>query len=114
MLQWGVLAKKLPGLTDEQADRIAHKISESTSVGFLQDVEIWRHKTRIDNPLLCEEDGPVYQLRRWYQQFYVDAAEVTEEMTGRFEFEVDTTRANRAWEQEVADNLARRAAEEAS
>ena len=114
VLQWGVLAKKLPGLTDEQADRIAHKISESTSVGFLQDVEIWRHKTRIDNPLLCEEDGPVYQLRRWYEQFYVDVEEVTEDMTARFEFEVDTTRANRAWEQEVADNLARRAAEEAS
>ena len=114
VLQWGVLAKKLPGLTDEQADRIAHKISESTSVGFLQDVEIWRHKTRIDNPLLCEEDGPVYQLRRWYEQFYVDVEEVTEDMTARFEFEVDTTRANEVWEREVADNLARRAAEGAS
>ncbi|MBK0866487.1 Rieske 2Fe-2S domain-containing protein [Saccharopolyspora sp. HNM0986] len=111
VLMWGVLAKKLPGLNDRQADKIAHKISENTSVGFLQDVEIWRHKTRIDNPLLCEEDGPVYQLRRWYEQFYVDVADVTEDMTGRFEFEVDTTRANKAWEQEVADNLARRAAQ---
>ena len=77
-------------------------------MGFLQDVEIWKNKTRIDNPLLCDEDGPVYQLRRWYEQFYVDVADVTEEMTQRFEFEVDTTRANEAWQREVEENLARR------
>ncbi|MFR9731167.1 Rieske 2Fe-2S domain-containing protein [Saccharopolyspora sp. MS10] len=109
VLQWGVLAKKLPGLTDEQADAMAAKVARSTGAGFLQDVEIWRNKTRIDNPLLCEEDGPVYQLRRWYEQFYVDVADLTEDMTGRFEFEVDTTRANIAWEREVAENLARAA-----
>ncbi|QGK70378.1 Rieske 2Fe-2S domain-containing protein [Allosaccharopolyspora coralli] len=108
VLQWGVLAKKLPGLTDEQADKMAAKIAKNTGVGFLQDVEIWKNKTRIDNPLLCEDDGPVYQLRRWYEQFYVDVDDVAEDMTARFEFEVDTTRANEAWEQEVADNLARK------
>ncbi len=106
VLQWGVITKKLPGLTTEQADKMAHKIAKNTGVGFLQDVEVWRNKSRIDNPLLCEEDGPVYQLRRWYQQFYVPVDEVTEDMTARFEFEVDTTRANAAWEQEVAANLA--------
>ncbi|KAA9158258.1 3-ketosteroid-9-alpha-hydroxylase subunit A [Amycolatopsis acidicola] len=107
VLQWGVSVKKLPGVTDEQADKIAGKFAKSIGVGFLQDVEIWRNKTRIDNPLLCEEDGPVYQLRRWYDQFYVDVEDVTEDMTRRFEFEVDTTKANEAWEQEVAENLAR-------
>ncbi|MEU3270764.1 Rieske 2Fe-2S domain-containing protein [Saccharomonospora sp. NPDC006951] len=108
VLQWGVIVKKLPGVSDEQADKIAGKFAKSIGVGFLQDVEIWRNKTRIDNPLLCEEDGPVYQLRRWYDQFYVDAAEVTDDMTSRFEFEVDTTRANEVWAEEVAANLARR------
>lgn len=112
VLQWGVSVKKLPGLPKEKADKVAGKLAKSFGVGFLQDVEIWRNKTRIDNPLLCEEDGPVYQLRRWYEQFYVDADDVTDEMTQRFEFEVDTTRANEAWEQEVAANLARRAEEE--
>jgi 3-ketosteroid 9alpha-monooxygenase subunit A len=111
VLQWGVSVKKLPGLSKEKADKVAGKLAKSFGVGFLQDVEIWRNKTRIDNPLLCEEDGPVYQLRRWYEQFYVDAEDVTEEMTNRFEFEVDTTRANEAWEREVAENLARREAE---
>ena len=61
--------------------------------------------------MLCEEDGPVYQLRRWYQQFYVDVSDVTEDMTQRFEFEVDTTKANEAWAAEVAENLARQKAE---
>jgi 3-ketosteroid 9alpha-monooxygenase subunit A len=73
----------------------------------MQDVEIWKNKTRIDNPLLCEEDGPVYQLRRWYEQFYVDADEVANDMTRRFEFEVDTSRANEVWSREVAENLHR-------
>ncbi|GAB3457680.1 Rieske 2Fe-2S domain-containing protein [Actinophytocola sediminis] len=111
VLQWGVSVRRLPGLPDEQAAKIAGKLARSFGVGFLQDVEIWRNKTRIDNPLLCEEDGPVYQLRRWYEQFYVDVEDVTEEMTNRFEFEVDTTRANEVWEREVAENLARREAE---
>ncbi|TVT55224.1 3-ketosteroid-9-alpha-hydroxylase subunit A [Amycolatopsis rhizosphaerae] len=110
VLQWGVSVSKLPGVSDEQADKIAGKIAKSFGVGFLQDVEIWKNKTRIDNPLLCEEDGPVYQLRRWYEQFYVDAADVTEDMTRRFEFEVDTTKANEAWAKEVAENLARQQA----
>ncbi|MDM4719417.1 Rieske 2Fe-2S domain-containing protein [Micromonospora sp. WMMA1363] len=108
VLQWGVIVKRLPGLSTEQADRAAAKMARSIGVGFLQDVEIWKHKSRIDNPLLCAEDGPVYQLRRWYDQFYVDAQDVTEDMVARYEFEVDTTRAVAVWEAEVARNLAAR------
>jgi 3-ketosteroid 9alpha-monooxygenase subunit A len=110
MLQWGMSVKKLPGVSDDQADKLARKFAKGIGVGFLQDVEIWRNKSRIDNPLLCDEDGPVYQLRRWYDQFYVDVEDVTDDMTRRFEFEVDTSRANEAWSKEVAENLARREA----
>ncbi|MET8776037.1 Rieske 2Fe-2S domain-containing protein [Nocardia sp. NPDC050713] len=114
MLQWGITLEKPKGVDGEMADKLAEKMTEGISVGFLQDVEIWKHKSKVENPLLCEEDGPVYQLRRWYDQFYVDAADVTEKMTQRFEFEVDTTKANEAWEAEVAENLRRkREAEEA-
>jgi 3-ketosteroid 9alpha-monooxygenase subunit A len=105
--------KKLEGLDGATANKIAKKYSDMFGEGFLQDVEIWKNKSAIQNPLLCEEDGPVYQLRRWYEQFYVDAADVTSEMTERFEFEVDTTHANENWEKEVAENLERRKAEEA-
>ena len=48
------------------------RLGDFVKMGFEQDVAIWKNKARIDNPLLCEEDGPVYQLRRWYEQFYVD------------------------------------------
>ncbi|MFH8623469.1 Rieske 2Fe-2S domain-containing protein [Streptomyces vietnamensis] len=111
LLQYGAIVKRLPGMTDEQAAEAARLTAEGATVGFEQDVEIWQNKTRIDNPLLTEEDGPVYQLRRWYEQFYVDVADVKDEMTRRFEFEIDTQRANAAWRAEVEENLARRAAE---
>lgn len=109
VLQWGVVVKKQPGQSDELAQRIAQASAKGVEVGFLQDVEIWKHKARIDNPLLTEEDGPVYQLRRWYEQFYVDIEDVTPDMTDRFEFELDTERPMEYWTQEVVDNLARQA-----
>jgi 3-ketosteroid 9alpha-monooxygenase subunit A len=83
-------------------------------MGFEQDVAIWRSKARIDNPLLVEEDGPVYQLRRWYEQFYVDTADVTADMVDRFEFELDTTRPTEAWMVEVEANIAAQLATGAS
>jgi 3-ketosteroid 9alpha-monooxygenase subunit A len=110
VLQWGVIVKKLPGLSDEQADKVAAKFAKFVGLGFEQDVEIWTHKTRIDNPLLCADDGPVYQLRRWYEQFYLDIEDIPADMVARHEFEVDTARAVEAWEAEVAANLAVREA----
>jgi 3-ketosteroid 9alpha-monooxygenase subunit A len=111
LLQWGVIVKKPPGVSDEQGDKIAARFADFIGLGFGQDVEIWTHKTKIDNPLLCAEDGPVYQLRRWYEQFYTDVADISPEMVARFEFEIDTTRAVQAWEAEVAENLAMRASQ---
>ncbi|MFI6516149.1 Rieske 2Fe-2S domain-containing protein [Spirillospora sp. NPDC050679] len=105
MLQWGVIVKKFPGMDDATADAMAAQVAEGVGLGFMQDVEIWKNKAPVDNPLLCDQDGPVYQLRRWYEQFYVDAAEVAPEMTDRFEFEIDTARAVQVWEREVAANV---------
>jgi 3-ketosteroid 9alpha-monooxygenase subunit A len=110
MLQWGVIVKRPPGLPDDQAARFGRGFAKFVGLGFQQDVEIWRHKARVDNPLLCAEDGPVYQLRRWYEQFYRDVAAVEPQMTARYEFEIDTTRPVAGWEEEVAANLAARRA----
>jgi 3-ketosteroid 9alpha-monooxygenase subunit A len=107
VLQWGAIVKKPAGLTDSQAERVCAKFAKFVGLGFQQDVEIWINKSRIDNPLLCAEDGPVYQVRRWYEQFYCDVADIEPDMTARFEFEIDTTRAVAGWEAEVAENLAR-------
>jgi 3-ketosteroid 9alpha-monooxygenase subunit A len=106
VLMFGVMAKKPEGLSDEHVAAMVEKISKGVEIGFLQDVAIWKRKSRIDNPLLVEEDGPVYQLRRWYEQFYVDVADVTDEMTERYEYEIDTAKALENWNVEVQSNIA--------
>jgi 3-ketosteroid 9alpha-monooxygenase subunit A len=113
-LQYGLTVKKPEGLDEKTVNFIAEKYTKMFGEGFLQDVHIWRNKIPVQNPLLCEEDGPVYQLRRWYEQFYVDRADVEPEMVERFEFEVDTTKANEYWQAEVAENLAKKAEEDAA
>lgn len=40
-------------------------------MAFGQDVEIWKDKVYRENPILCDGDGPINKLRRWYEQFYV-------------------------------------------
>ncbi|HJC59762.1 MAG TPA: aromatic ring-hydroxylating dioxygenase subunit alpha [Candidatus Dietzia intestinigallinarum] len=112
VLMYGLMVKKPTGFDDETATKMASKIAEFFGEGFLQDVRIWQRKSAIANPLLCEEDGPVYQLRRWYEQFYVDRDKIEPEMQERFEFEVDTTAANQYWEKEVAENLRKQQAGE--
>ena len=106
VLQYGIIVKKSESLPDDVATETAIGMGDFVKMGFEQDVAIWKNKARIDNPLLCEEDGPVYQLRRWYQQFYVDVADVAADMVDRFEFEVDTTHPREAWMKEVEENLA--------
>jgi len=108
VLMSGITVKKT-GYTPDGSDAadFARKHSEFIAYGFEEDVKIWKNKSRINNPLLCEEDGPVYQLRRWYDQFYVDLADVTPDMVARFEFEMDTSKAVEAWRKEVDENIAR-------
>jgi 3-ketosteroid 9alpha-monooxygenase subunit A len=42
--------------------------------GFEDDLRIWEHKTYVDPPALCDGDGPIGRLRRWYRQFYEASA----------------------------------------
>lgn len=37
---------------------------------FFQDVAIWENKATINQPLLCDGDGPIMKAREWYSQFY--------------------------------------------
>jgi 3-ketosteroid 9alpha-monooxygenase subunit A len=107
VLQYGIIVKKSAALPEELAMQTAIALGDFVKTGFEQDVAIWKNKARIDNPLLCEEDGPVYQLRRWYEQFYVDVADVTPDMVDRFEHELDTTSPRDEWMKVIEANLAR-------
>ena len=43
-------------------------------VGFEDDLRICEHKIYKDPPALCDGDGPIGKLRRWYRQFYASSA----------------------------------------
>ncbi|MBT8765041.1 Rieske 2Fe-2S domain-containing protein [Metapseudomonas boanensis] len=75
-LRFGVMVEKNPALTDEQNRAMVDGYVQAAQAAFREDVAIWDHKTRVDNPLLCDGDGPIYRLRQWYQQFYTDIAEL--------------------------------------
>lgn len=38
--------------------------------GFEDDIRIWENKIYRDPALLCDGDGPIAALRKWYRQFY--------------------------------------------
>jgi 3-ketosteroid 9alpha-monooxygenase subunit A len=82
-LRFGMIVRKMEGVSAEMSQQIAGAYIKGIQQGFYQDVDIWDNKVRIDNPLLCEGDGPIYKLRKWYRQFYLDAAEVPEETLKR-------------------------------
>ena len=42
--------------------------------GFEDDLHIWEKKIYRDPPMLCEGDGPIVLLRKWYRQFYRPSA----------------------------------------
>jgi 3-ketosteroid 9alpha-monooxygenase subunit A len=54
----------------EKTAGFAQRYVDNLRDGFLQDVAIWEHKVFRERPLFVENDGPIGQLRRWYQQFY--------------------------------------------
>jgi 3-ketosteroid 9alpha-monooxygenase subunit A len=87
-LRYGVLVKKIPGLSEEQNQAMAKAYVAQAQAAFYEDVAIWHSKTRVDNPLLCDGDGPVYQLRRWYEQFYTDVEALSADVAEHKKFVV--------------------------
>ncbi|NQD78069.1 3-ketosteroid-9-alpha-hydroxylase, partial [Pseudomonas sp. CrR7] len=85
VLRFGCMVKRVPGWTEEQNSEIAKAYVMGNRASFYQDVDIWKHKARIDKPVLAENDGPVYQLREWYQQFFTDEDQVPASMAERRE-----------------------------
>lgn len=88
-LRFGVMVRKNPSLSEEENQAIAEQYVKENQTAFFQDVEIWHTKTRVDNPVLCDGDGPVNKLRQWYQQFYQDLAEIGDTWSARKEYVVD-------------------------
>lgn len=59
-------------LTPDNLLAIRDAIIQSTQKGYYDDVAIWEHKLYRTTPILCDGDGPLNKLRKWYSQFYQD------------------------------------------
>lgn len=84
-LRFGVLVKKIPGWTDQQNKDLALEYMQNNRTSFYQDVDIWKNKRRVDKPVLAEGDGPIYQLREWYSQFFMDEEDIPAKLKERQE-----------------------------
>ena len=58
VLQYGIIVKKSEALPGDLALETAIGLGDFVKMGFEQDVEIWKNKARIDNPLLCRGGRP--------------------------------------------------------
>jgi 3-ketosteroid 9alpha-monooxygenase subunit A len=66
-LRFAVSLKRLPG---QDMDAFADMYINNLQVGFEEDIAIWENKAYRVRPALCDGDGPIGKLRRWYRQFY--------------------------------------------
>lgn len=80
IINFGVMMKKDPKLPDVVNRDMVDKYTRMSIDSFIQDVEIWDNKVRVGNPVLCDGDGPIHMLRKWYSQFYMNIADVPEEL----------------------------------
>jgi 3-ketosteroid 9alpha-monooxygenase subunit A len=62
-LRFGVMLEK-------KAAKYAAAYVDNLTLGFGEDVAIWENKLWRDRPMLCDGDGAIGALRRWYRQFY--------------------------------------------
>ncbi|NLY95276.1 MAG: Rieske 2Fe-2S domain-containing protein [Myxococcales bacterium] len=60
---------KHDGNIDRTSQFVAQYI-DNLRRGYLQDVAIWENKVFRERPILCDGDGDIGALRRWYRQFY--------------------------------------------
>ncbi|HEY7776416.1 MAG TPA: Rieske 2Fe-2S domain-containing protein, partial [Kineobactrum sp.] len=66
----------LNSLTDDPLPaEFVELYAQTAHAAFGQDVEIWKDKVYRADPILCDGDGPINKLRRWYEQFYLPRAE---------------------------------------
>ncbi len=72
-LRFAVAIEQKPGAPASQ--EFLDRYVENLRGGFFQDIAIWEHMAFRDRPVLCDGDGALIQLRRWYGQFYEPAAE---------------------------------------
>jgi 3-ketosteroid 9alpha-monooxygenase subunit A len=77
IINFGVMMKKDPNVSEVGNKAMVEEYTEKNIESFHQDVAIWNNKCIIDNPLMCDGDGPVHLVRKWYSQFMTDVADIS-------------------------------------
>lgn len=62
----------LPRAQSEMNEVFAEATRDNIAQGVEQDIPIWNHKRYVDNPILCDGDGPIAKYRKWFSQFYAN------------------------------------------
>lgn len=71
-LRMGVMLKIVGNRT--KTEGFVAQYMANLKAGFEDDILIWESKLYRETPVLCDGDGPITQLRRWYKQFYTPAS----------------------------------------
>jgi 3-ketosteroid 9alpha-monooxygenase subunit A len=76
IINFGVMMRKDPQASEAENKAMVEAYTEKNIESFHQDVAIWNNKCIIDNPLMCDGDGPIHLVRKWYSQFMTDVADI--------------------------------------
>jgi 3-ketosteroid 9alpha-monooxygenase subunit A len=67
-LRFGAMIKT--GDVGARGEEFAATYKDNLLIGFKEDIAIWENKLYRERPTLCDGDGNIGGLRRWYQHFY--------------------------------------------
>ena len=84
-INFGVMMRKDPKASKAQNAAMVQEYMDLNIQSFHQDVAIWNNKCIIDNPLMCDGDGPIHMVRKWYSQFLTDRADITSDQVRKRE-----------------------------
>jgi 3-ketosteroid 9alpha-monooxygenase subunit A len=73
LLRFGVTLKAGEGVTLPPAVLEAHIAAARD--GYFEDVAIWENKCWRDQPVFADGDGPIGEVRKWYDSFFTYASE---------------------------------------
>jgi 3-ketosteroid 9alpha-monooxygenase subunit A len=61
----------MPNTQTDMNKVLAEATRDNVVGGVEQDIPIWNNKKYVEDPILCDGDGPIAKYRKWFSQFYV-------------------------------------------
>jgi len=61
---------RAPAGQEDAARGVGRAFIDEVTRQYTQDIPIWENKRFVEKPVLCDGDGPIGTIRRYYAQFY--------------------------------------------